>query len=175
MASEDTLGTPIASREDALNVVPEAPEPNSTNDQANAPSSADTMPNESSPNEDTEPELELPAEPESSWAPATAPAPNAQTEPNAPPPETTDAPSLSSMDHTASEDIARVDPNSDLFSLPGAGAGMVWMFHQCGIRSLEDLAQANADDLASRLGVVGHIINMEPWIAFAREVEQRAS
>lgn len=73
---------------------------------------------------------------------------------------------------TADEDgaaLAAVDPDTDLFDLPGAGAGMVWMFHQCGIRSLADLAEADGSDLSLRLGVVGHILNVEPWIAFARE------
>lgn len=65
--------------------------------------------------------------------------------------------------------LATVDPDSDLFALPGAGAGMIWMFHQCGIRSLADLARADARDLSLRLGVVGHILNVEPWIAFARQ------
>lgn len=62
-----------------------------------------------------------------------------------------------------------VDPNSDLFDLPAAGPGMIWMFHQCGILSLADLASANATEVSSKLGVVGHILNVEPWIAFARE------
>ena len=77
-----------------------------------------------------------------------------------------------SVDQGTDDGIARVDANSDLFNLPGAGAGMVWMVHQCGIRSLADLAKADSGDLAMQLGVVGHIINMEPWIAFAREGEQ---
>lgn len=68
--------------------------------------------------------------------------------------------------------VATVDPDSDLFQLPAAGAGMIWMFHQCGIRSLEDLAAADPHDLSLRLGVVGHILNIEPWILFARERRQ---
>lgn len=68
--------------------------------------------------------------------------------------------------------VATVDPYSDLFQLPAAGAGMIWMFHQCGIRSLEDLAAADPHDLSLRLGVVGHILNIEPWILFARERRQ---
>lgn len=68
--------------------------------------------------------------------------------------------------------LATVDPASDLFGLPGAGAGMISMFHQCGIRSLDDLAKADSRDLSLRLGVVGHILNVEPWIVFARENRQ---
>ena len=57
---------------------------------------------------------------------------------------------------------------SDLSSLPGAGEGMIWLFHQCGIRTLSDLAMADADDLSRQLGVVGHILDITPWIEFAR-------
>ncbi|MEO0702233.1 MAG: hypothetical protein AAFY80_08855 [Pseudomonadota bacterium] len=57
---------------------------------------------------------------------------------------------------------------SDLSSLPGAGEGMIWLFHQCGIRTLGDLAMADADDLSRQLGVVGHILDITPWIEFAR-------
>ena len=58
---------------------------------------------------------------------------------------------------------------SDLFELPGAGAGIVWMFEQCGIRSLSDLANADARELSAKLGVVGHILNVQPWIVYASE------
>ena len=58
---------------------------------------------------------------------------------------------------------------SDLFELPAIGPGMVWMLHQCGIGSLQQLSVAKSDDLAAKLGVVGQIISMEPWIAYARE------
>ena len=65
--------------------------------------------------------------------------------------------------------LATVDPDSDLFELPCAGAGMIWLFHQCGIQSLADLAHADPRDLSLRLGVVGHILSVEPWITFARQ------
>jgi predicted flap endonuclease-1-like 5' DNA nuclease len=58
---------------------------------------------------------------------------------------------------------------SDLFDLPAIGPGMVWMLHQCGIGSLQQLSVAKADELAARLGVVGQIVSMEPWIAYARD------
>lgn len=175
MASADAPPTPGASREDTPSVVADTPNPHATDDEVRATSGADTTPIEGAPEESLEPGLEVPSDPEGSGQFATASAPTSATEPIIQSPQTTDAPSPPPMDHPTSDGIARVDPNSDLFSLPGAGAGMVWMFHQCGIRTLEDLAQANAGDLATRLGVVGHIINMEPWIAFAREVEQRTS
>ncbi|MXQ07953.1 hypothetical protein GQ651_08850 [Alphaproteobacteria bacterium GH1-50] len=63
----------------------------------------------------------------------------------------------------------KVDADSDLFELPGAGAGMIWMFHQCGVNSLSDLANEETASLSQRLGVVGHILNVEPWIDFARK------
>ncbi|MEO0917115.1 MAG: hypothetical protein AAFY31_09060 [Pseudomonadota bacterium] len=66
-------------------------------------------------------------------------------------------------------DVATVDLNSDLFELPGAGAGMIWMFNECGIHSMADLAMADQAELTQRLGVVGRILNVEPWMAFARE------
>ena len=84
-----------------------------------------------------------------------------------PPADGTEVPA--SETDKAERQLAAVNPDSDLFELPGAGAGMVWMFHQCGIRSLSDLSDAEARDLSLRLGVVGHILNVEPWIAFARE------
>lgn len=73
------------------------------------------------------------------------------------------------VDALPAEPGTPVDPNSDLFDLPAAQPGMIWMFHQCGIVSLADLASADATEVSSKLGVVGHILNVEPWIAFARE------
>lgn len=63
---------------------------------------------------------------------------------------------------------ATVPDESDLFRLPGAGAGLVWMLIRCGIQSLDDLARADADELAGKLGVIGRILNLEPWIEFAK-------
>lgn len=57
---------------------------------------------------------------------------------------------------------------SDLSTLPGAGDGMVWMFQQCGISCLDDLAKADAEELSGHLGVIGRILNIEPWIDFAK-------
>ena len=66
-------------------------------------------------------------------------------------------------------DVATIDPESDLFQLPGVGAGMIWMFNQCGIHTMAELAAADKADLTQRLGVVGKILNVEPWMNFARE------
>ena len=56
----------------------------------------------------------------------------------------------------------------DLYSLPGAGPGLVWMLNQCGVFSLADLAKADPAQLSTSLGVVGQILNVEQWIAFAK-------
>lgn len=69
----------------------------------------------------------------------------------------------------------RVASGSDLHKLPGAGAGLVWVLQQCGVVSLRDLAAADADALSERLGVVGRLLNVRPWIDFAREHTGQAS
>ena len=58
---------------------------------------------------------------------------------------------------------------TDLYRLHGAGPGLVWMLEQCGIRSLQDLCDADAGALQDRLGLVGQILDVPAWIAFARE------
>ncbi|MEM9475907.1 MAG: hypothetical protein AAGA71_11475 [Pseudomonadota bacterium] len=62
-----------------------------------------------------------------------------------------------------------VDIDSELLDLPCAGEGMVWLFQQCGITSMADLAQADAENLSQQLGIVGYILDITPWIEFARE------
>lgn len=57
--------------------------------------------------------------------------------------------------------------SSDLNALPGAGPGLVWMLHQCGVRSLADLAESDPDVLTPKLGVVGQILDVGKWIDFA--------
>jgi predicted flap endonuclease-1-like 5' DNA nuclease len=59
---------------------------------------------------------------------------------------------------------------SDLHALPGAGSGLVWMLEQCGIRSMADLSGADAADLAARMGLVGQMLDLDAWIAFAARV-----
>jgi len=59
--------------------------------------------------------------------------------------------------------------SSDLFDLPGAGSGLVWMLRQCGIHALEDLAKADATQLGRSLGLVGELLDVAGWIAFARQ------
>lgn len=57
---------------------------------------------------------------------------------------------------------------SELSILPGAGPGLVWMLHQCGIKSLSDLAETAPEKLANDLGVVGQILDVSLWIDFAK-------
>lgn len=72
-----------------------------------------------------------------------------------------DAPADPGPDTTAAED-------SPLAALPGAGPGLIWMLHQCGITTLQDLAAADAEDLSTQLGVVGQILDVRPWIEIAK-------
>lgn len=57
---------------------------------------------------------------------------------------------------------------SDLFLLPGAGPGLVWLLGECGIRSMGELAAADAERLAGRMGVIGELLDLDHWIDLAR-------
>lgn len=57
----------------------------------------------------------------------------------------------------------------DLDRLPGIGPGLVWILQQSGVRSLADLAAFEPSDLRVRVGFVGALVNLEAWIAFARQ------
>lgn len=59
--------------------------------------------------------------------------------------------------------------SGDLDQLPGAGPGLVWMLNQCGITTLAELAQADATQLSTDLGIVGQILDVAQWIAFAQD------
>lgn len=58
--------------------------------------------------------------------------------------------------------------DSDLFALPGAGVGLVWMLNTAGVRTLRDLADADGPQLTRDLGLIGQIMDVGDWIAFAR-------
>ncbi len=58
---------------------------------------------------------------------------------------------------------------SDLNRLPGAGVGLVWLLSQCGIRSLADLAAADGPELSRELGLIGQLVDVDSWIAFAAD------
>lgn len=52
--------------------------------------------------------------------------------------------------------------------VPSLGPGMVWRLNQLGLRTLADLAAADAEDLRVKLGKLGRMVNVEQWIAHAR-------
>jgi predicted flap endonuclease-1-like 5' DNA nuclease len=58
--------------------------------------------------------------------------------------------------------------DSDLSSLPGAGPGLVWLLGECGIHSMAELAAADAERLAARMGVIGELLDVGHWIELAR-------
>lgn len=55
-----------------------------------------------------------------------------------------------------------------LTQLPGIGPGLIWMLEGCGIQSLSDLALTSKEKLKVDLGLVGQILDLEPWIEFAK-------
>lgn len=85
--------------------------------------------------------------------------PTSEVEPKAIPDET-------QAKSTPDTNVAKTEP-CDLFDLPGAGPGLVWMLRQCGISSLEELARAEQEQLTLKLGVVGQILDVQSWITFA--------
>jgi hypothetical protein len=58
---------------------------------------------------------------------------------------------------------------SELAQLPGAGPGLVWMLGQCDIKTLSELAQCDASELSTQLGVVGQILDVGEWVRFAQD------
>jgi predicted flap endonuclease-1-like 5' DNA nuclease len=66
------------------------------------------------------------------------------------------------------EEDAPCDRTSDLYRLPGAGSGLVWMLGQSGIESLESLARADVARLETSLGLVGQLLDVAGWVAFAQ-------
>ncbi|MEL7178975.1 MAG: hypothetical protein AAFN63_04010 [Pseudomonadota bacterium] len=58
---------------------------------------------------------------------------------------------------------------SELAQLPGAGPGLVWMLGQCGVTTMAQLAQEEAQSLSTKLGVVGQILDVSQWISFAQK------
>ncbi|MGL4638052.1 MAG: hypothetical protein ACRCWF_18885 [Beijerinckiaceae bacterium] len=53
-------------------------------------------------------------------------------------------------------------------AVPSLGPGMVWRLNQIGIKTLQDMADIEADDLRLKLGSVAKLVRVENWIAFAR-------
>ena len=64
--------------------------------------------------------------------------------------------------------------HSELAQLPGAGPGLVWMLEQCDIHTLAELADCEASALSAQLGVVGQILDVREWVAYAKQSPQQA-
>jgi len=81
-----------------------------------------------------------------------------------------DAPSVSDLlpefETLPSQSMAKT---CSLRSLPGAGPGLIWMLGTAGIATMDDLADADAEVLGTRLGLVGQILNVGSWVDFARD------
>ena len=88
-------------------------------------------------------------------------------ETRAPEPATTPGPHLPWVPLTEASDPV------DLDRLPGAGPALVWMLRASGIHSLADLAAAEADDLETRLGLVGALLDLPAWIEAAAKLRDR--
>jgi hypothetical protein len=76
------------------------------------------------------------------------------------------------MDTQAQPDhptLANSDEGTSLNALLGAGEGLVWMLKKAGIETLEDLANADADALGKKLGIVSDILDLTYWIDQAQE------
>jgi len=77
---------------------------------------------------------------------------------------------------TLQSDLPHVPPGteagnaeaSDLYSLPGAGPGLIWILQQCGINTMNDLANCDSSTLTFKLGLVGQILDVDAWLCFAR-------
>lgn len=108
---------------------------------------------------------ELPEEPAPDEAiAATDEAPAEEKEP-----EDTEAKAADDAAELGPDTPEQLKPESDLFQIPGAGPGLVWMLEKCGIRTLEDLSQADASALRQELGLVGEILDTQHWIDFAQQ------
>jgi len=81
-----------------------------------------------------------------------------------------DAPSVSDLlpefETLPSQPMAKT---CSLRALPGAGPGLIWMLGTAGIATMDDLADADAEVLGTRLGLVGQILNVRSWVNFARD------
>ncbi|MGD1924500.1 MAG: hypothetical protein ACFB03_09950 [Paracoccaceae bacterium] len=58
--------------------------------------------------------------------------------------------------------------DSDLGTLPGVGEGLVRLFQNCNVNSLQDLANADPTKLRKKMGLPGELLNIESWIEVAK-------
>ena len=89
--------------------------------------------------------------------------------------DTVDVVEASSSSSTPGEPAHQAPQEPDLVLLPGAGDGLVWMLGECGINTLAELARADADELTERMGLVGQMLDLHAWIAFARASTEERS
>jgi predicted flap endonuclease-1-like 5' DNA nuclease len=57
---------------------------------------------------------------------------------------------------------------TDLSAIPGIGPGLIWMLREAGVATLEDLARADAQDLARKLGSIARLLDLDWFIDLAR-------
>lgn len=62
---------------------------------------------------------------------------------------------------------------SDLALLPNIKPGLVWALSAAGASSLKELADADADALRAKLGVIGELVNVDEWVSIARSHVER--
>jgi len=105
--------------------------------------------------------------------PASAPQPPDPQEPDPAAHDTQAAAGFEASDNNDSKEATEAAP-SDLSRLAGAGAGLVWMLQQSGVHSLAELAEADAETLSDKLGLVGQLLDMPAWIAQARTLHDEA-
>lgn len=66
----------------------------------------------------------------------------------------------------------RAGASLSLHLLPGVGPGLIWLLNEQGVGSLDDLAAREPEDLRALLGLLGPFVDIDSWIAFAREQAQ---
>jgi predicted flap endonuclease-1-like 5' DNA nuclease len=70
----------------------------------------------------------------------------------------------------SAEPAAAANPQqSDLHEIAGIGPGLVWMFNSAGVASLADLARADAQLLSERLGMISRLLDLDYFVAQARD------
>ncbi|MEO1749966.1 MAG: hypothetical protein AAFR27_15370 [Pseudomonadota bacterium] len=69
------------------------------------------------------------------------------------------------------QDLAPVEKLADAYALtrlPTVGPGLVWHLQRVGIHSLDELAHADASELAKRLGSIAELMKLAEWIDLAK-------
>ncbi len=95
---------------------------------------------------------------------------DAATDDNGQSPES-DASEVDAAEYTQAETV-EIDEGSDLFSLPGAGPGLVWMLQKSGVSDMATLAVADAEQLRVDLGLVAKMLDVDYWIEYAQNAQK---